>query len=142
MNQLNLLKRLRPLYLTEDGVSPMVSNPPIQTRVQSQKNPRRARHLKPTNTAATTARARLSPCRGSGIEAGRSLPLRRECYLECALVPPEHEADASRRQVSLPLDAPKSMTPWLQFVFVLDITTHMKNGKSGREMMHWYDAFI
>jgi hypothetical protein len=120
----------------------MASNPPIQTRVQSQKNPRQARHLKPTNTAATTARARLSLCRVSGIEADPSLPLRRECYLECALVPPEHEADVSRRQVSLPLGAPKLMIPWLQFAFALDITTHMKNGQSGREMMHWYDAFI
>lgn len=129
-------------FLTEDGVSPpMASNPPIQTRVQSQKNPRQARRLKPTNTAATTARALLFPRRGSGIEADQSLPLRRECYLECALVPPEHEADASRRQVSPPLGALKSMTPWLRFVFALVITTHMKNGQSGREMMRWYDAF-
>jgi hypothetical protein len=28
------------------------------------------------------------------------------------------------------------MIPWLQFAFALDITTHMKNGQSGREMMH------
>ena len=120
----------------------MASNPPIQTRVRSQKNPRQARHLKPTNTAATTARARLFPCRGTEIEVDQSLPLRRECYLECALVPPEHEADASRRQVSLPLDALKSMTLWLQFAFELVITTRMKNGQSGREMMRWYDAFV
>lgn len=120
----------------------MASNPPVQTRVRSQKSPRQARHLKLTNTAAATPGARLSPRRGSGIEADRSLPLRRECYLECALVPPEHEADASRRQVSLPLGAPNSTKPWLQFAFALGITTRMKNGQSGREMMHWYDAFI
>jgi len=78
MNEPSLLRCLNPFFLTEDGVFPMASNPPIQAQAQSQMSPRQARHLNPTNMAATTAGARLSPCLQPGIETDRLLPLRRE----------------------------------------------------------------
>ncbi len=64
-------------FLTEDGVSPIASNPlPI-----TQRNHTQAR-LNPTNIAATTVGVRLSLQRQRRIEA--DLPLRREFYPWCA----------------------------------------------------------
>jgi hypothetical protein len=94
LNEPNLLNNLNPLFFTEGGVFPMASNPPIQAQTQSQTNP-----LNLTNTTATTAGAL---CLQSGIEADRSLPLRRECYPACALVLPEPRG---RRQQATSLSA-------------------------------------
>ena len=80
MNLLCHLRNTNTLFLVEDRVSLIASIPPIQGQAQSQTNPRPARRLNPTNTAATSAGVRLPPRRGSGIEADRPLPLRRECY--------------------------------------------------------------